>query len=96
VPPQADDQATAQTGTTALPRRQRQASLAPQLRNDGPAAEDVMSDESDGLNPAASRAMVESLQQGLDLARATPPAAEDPWPPSGTWPQDPWPTPEDH
>jgi signal transduction histidine kinase len=95
APPSTDDPAAIQTSATALPRRQRQASLAPQLRNDGPAADDGMSDEPEGLNPATNRAMVESLQQGLDLARATPPA-EDPWPPSGTWPQDPWPTPEDH
>jgi signal transduction histidine kinase len=94
APPSAGDPA-GQASTSALPRRQRQASLAPQLRNERPAADEGMPDGSDGLNPAASRALVESLQHGLDLARATPPAAEDPWPPSGSWPQDPWPTPED-
>ena len=94
APPSADDSA-GPAGNSTLPRRQRQASLAPQLRNDGTAADDGLSDGSEGLNPATNRALVESLQHGLDLARATPPAADDPWPPAGSWPQDPWPTPKD-
>jgi hypothetical protein len=94
APASAEDP-TASGGNSMLPRRQRQASLAPQLRTDRPAVEDGMSDDSDGLNPATSRALAESLQHGLDLARAAPPAPDDPWPASGSWPQDAWPSPED-
>ncbi len=72
-----------------LPRRERQASLAPQLRKEPAAADDdSQADGFDGPSPASSRALVESLQQGLDLARATP---DDPWPGGDQpWASDPW------
>jgi hypothetical protein len=72
-----------------LPRRERQASLAPQLKKEPAAAEeDLQADDFGGPSPASSRALVESLQQGLDLARATP---EDPWPGGDQpWASDPW------
>jgi signal transduction histidine kinase len=83
-------------GKSWLPRRQRQASLAPQLRDGDPAAvEDGLPDDSDGLNPASNRALVESLQHGLDLARSTPATPDDSWPANDPWPQDSWPSPED-
>jgi signal transduction histidine kinase len=89
-----------------LPRRVRQASLAPQLKTDIPAvAKDarMTGDETDatglapeGPNPAETRALVESLQFGLELARATDAPPDEPWPPpvgeswsppaSETWP----------
>jgi hypothetical protein len=75
----------------ALPRRQRQANLAPQLRDSGPAPIEDGPDGSDGPNPDGSRALVESLQYGLDLARSTPASPDDSWPGGGnSWPGDPW------
>src|SRR5580700_8895553 len=63
-----------------LPRRQRQASLAPQLKND--AADSVSErqgdDGFDSPSPAGSRALVESLQFALDRAAATP--TDESWP----------------
>jgi signal transduction histidine kinase len=60
-----------------LPRRRRQESLAPQLKIDRSAPEEDEPD--DGPSPAGTRALVESLQSGLDRARMT--LAEDSWPP---------------
>jgi hypothetical protein len=85
-----------------LPRRQRQASLVPQLRDSGPAPIEELQDGSDGPSPDGSRALVQSLQYGLDLARATPdpeqewPDTEqswptDPWQPTQSWPSGDWP-----
>ena len=75
----------------ALPRRQRQASLAPQLRDSGPAPIEEGPDGLDGPNPDGSRALVESLQYGLDLAEATPASPDESWPRGGNaWPSDPW------
>jgi signal transduction histidine kinase len=92
-----------------LPRRVRQASLAPQLKTDMPVtAEDTAAmtseDEStgtgsaDGPNPADTRALVQSLQFGLELARTTEAPADDSWPSPGgePWPSpggEPWPSP---
>ncbi len=71
--------------------RQRQASLAPQLRDSGPAPIEDLQDGSDGPSPDSSRALVESLQYGLDRARATPADTEESWPDGGqAWPSDPW------
>jgi signal transduction histidine kinase len=74
-----------------LPRRQRQASLAPQLRDSGPAPIEELQDASDGPNPDGTRALVESLQYGFDRARTTPAEDEEPWPSGAqSWPSDPW------
>ena len=75
----------------ALPRRQKQASLAPQLRDSGPAPIEDVHDGFDGPSPDSSRALVESLQYGLDMARSAPPDADEPWPDgSQAWPDNPW------
>ena len=71
------------TAPPALPRRHRQASLAPQLRTDNPAAAGL-SDSQENLSPAGSRALVESFQYGLDRAATTSMPADDPWPAEGT------------
>jgi signal transduction histidine kinase len=69
-----------------LPRRERQASLAPQLKTDTPVSgDDARADATDGPSPAGTRALVESLQYGLDRARTASPPAEDPWP-DDSWP----------
>jgi signal transduction histidine kinase len=74
-----------ETALPWLPRRQRQASLAPQLKTDAAVTGDgAQADATDGPSPAGTRALVESLQYGLDRARTAPPA-EDPWP-SDSWP----------
>ena len=84
-------QSASGSGGVPLPRRQRQASLAPQLRDSGPAPIEELQDASDGPNPDGTRALVESLQYGFDRARATPAEEEDPWPHGGqSWPSDPW------
>jgi signal transduction histidine kinase len=58
-----------------LPRRHRQASLAPQLRDNGRGgADSEQTDASDGLSPGGSRALAESLQHAFDRARAWPAA----------------------
>ncbi len=77
-----------------LPRRERQASLAPQLKTDGPAlSEETEANGSAGPSPAGSRSLVESLQYGLDRARATPSADDDAWPVADSWPPaDSWPS----
>jgi signal transduction histidine kinase len=93
--PQAQSAPSAQSasgsGAAPLPRRQRQASLAPQLRDSGPTPIEELQDAADGPNPDGTRALVESLQSGFDRARATSPEDEEPWP-SGRqpWPSDPW------
>jgi signal transduction histidine kinase len=91
-----------------LPRRVRQASLAPQLKTDVPAVADdarMNAGESDatglasgGPDPAETRALVESLQVGLELARTTDAPPNESWPPpvGESWPQPAsktWPTP---
>ena len=95
APSAAADASTETTGTVRpwLPRRERQASLAPQLKTDATtAADDPQSDGLDGPSPAGSRALVESLQLGLDRARAT---SADPWPGGDQpWAGDAWPSTE--
>ena len=89
--PMAQAPTTADAARQALPRRQRQASLAPQLRESGPASIEEPHDGADGPSPDGSRALVESLQYGLDRARATPAGQDDSWPAGGeAWPSDPW------
>jgi len=76
----------------ALPRRQRQASLAPQLRDDGPGTADHEdADASESLSPDSSRALAESLQRALDGARAADGSAIGSWPPDATWRATSWP-----
>ncbi len=87
-----------------LPRRVRQASLAPQLKTDIPAAaeahqqngsEDASPDVGDGPDPADTRALVQSLQVGLERARTTTAPDDDPWaspagnPELAPWPEEP-------
>jgi signal transduction histidine kinase len=90
-PPGLNTSAPAEPEKPWLPRRVRQASLAPQLRTEMPAmAEDTGAtagedegggaDSVDGPNPADTRALVQSLQFGLELARATDAPADDSWP----------------
>ena len=81
-----------------LPRRSRQASLAPQLRDDGRGAADgKRPDASDGLSPGGSRALAESLQHAFDRARAVEGSADgsSPWdgarPSDASWPAQSWP-----
>jgi hypothetical protein len=91
-----------------LPRRVRQASLAPQLKTDVLAvSEDARgttagAEDADGLgpegpNPADTRALVQSLQFGLDLARTTDAPTDESWPPTDESPlpraSEPWPSP---
>jgi signal transduction histidine kinase len=96
---QAEQQPQAGNGTSArprpwLPRRERQASLVPQLRTVGPAQPDETDGNgSEGPSPAGSRALAESLQYALDRADATAvgpdepwPAAPPPWPAADRWP----------
>jgi signal transduction histidine kinase len=107
----ADDQAAAGNGwwqqpspirsvaAPGLPRRLRQASLAPQLRDDGrDLADSEQAEASDGLSPGGSRALAESLQQAFDRARAAEGSADDSsppddgWLPDSSWPAQSWPT----
>ncbi|HUC24389.1 MAG TPA: ATP-binding protein, partial [Streptosporangiaceae bacterium] len=81
-----------------LPRRSRQASLAPQLRDDGRGAADgERPDASDGISPGGSRALAESLQHAFDRARAVEGSADgsSPWdgarPSDASWPAQSWP-----
>ncbi len=92
-----------------LPRRVRQASLAPQLKTDAPripesAQVGASQPESDGEpvgegpNPADTRALVQSLQFGLERARTSEAPEEDSWAtsPDRSWPPMPgesWPPP---
>jgi signal transduction histidine kinase len=63
-----------------LPRRVRQASLAPQLRNDVPATVgEAQPDATDPRTPAERRALIESLQRGWQRARSEP-GPLDHWP----------------
>jgi signal transduction histidine kinase len=72
-----------------LPRRRRQASLAPQLRDgDRSAADAEQTDPSDGLSPSGSRALAESLQHAFDRARAAEVYADHTSPSDGAWPSD--------
>jgi signal transduction histidine kinase len=72
-----------------LPRRRRQASLAPQLRDDGRReVEREEAEASDGPSPNGSRALAESLQQGLERAQAADDeSGNGSWPSDGTWPE---------
>ena len=91
----APEDTAAQSIRPWLPRRQRQASLAPELREDTRAGvQDSAADASDGPSPAGSRALVESLQYGLDLARVTPTGSDDPWPTDPWSSGDAWPSPD--
>ncbi|HTX85058.1 MAG TPA: nitrate- and nitrite sensing domain-containing protein [Streptosporangiaceae bacterium] len=79
--------ATGSVPPPGLPRRRRQASLAPQLRDDGRSAADR--EASDGPSPDGSRALAESLQHALDRARSADDESEDgSWPSDGAWPSD--------
>jgi len=72
-----------------LPRRSRQASLAPQLKEDGRGpADGGRPDASDGLSPGGSRALAESLQHAFDRARAVEGVADGSSPSDGAWPSD--------
>ncbi len=73
-----------------LPRRVRQASLAPQLKTDGPLVPestpasgsgpaDVDEPAGEGPDPADTRALVQSLQFGLELARTADAQQDDSW-----------------
>jgi hypothetical protein len=81
--------ATGSVPPPGLPRRRRQASLAPQLRDNGRSEPDREAEASDGPSPGGSRALAESLQLGLDRARA---ADDEPgngsWPSDAAWPSD--------
>jgi signal transduction histidine kinase len=70
------------TAPPPLPRRHRRASLAPQLRNDGLAAEAQL-DSQESPSPEATRALVESLQNGLDLGMTTSTSGGDSRPAAG-------------
>jgi signal transduction histidine kinase len=85
-----------------LPRRVRQASLAPQLKTDGPLIPEstqanASQPEEDpepvghGPNPADTRALVQSLQFGLDRARTSETPEGDSWstPAETSWPPTP-------
>jgi hypothetical protein len=64
-----------------LPRRQRQASIAPQLRDTAPAtAAEAATEPALDPNPASSRALVESLQYGWRRGRTDAEEADDAWP----------------
>jgi signal transduction histidine kinase len=108
--PAADDDATSGNGwgdqpstigsvrPPGLPRRLRQASLAPQLRGDGPAAVDgEQAEGSDGVSPDSGRALAESLQHAFDRARAAEGSADgsspsdDGWPSDASWSVQSWP-----
>jgi len=89
--------ATGSVPPPGLPRRRRQASLAPQLRDDGRSAADR--EEADGPSPNSSRALAESLQLGLDRARAADQESENgswssdaAWPSDESWSAQSWPT----
>jgi signal transduction histidine kinase len=101
--------AAADSHKPSLPHRIRQASLAPQLKTDVPAfgddarvtvgeVEDANRMAPAGPNPADTRALVQSMQLGLELARTTDATADDSWPSpaGGHWPasaSEPWPSP---
>jgi len=68
----------------SLPRRHRQASLAPQLASDYQAAADSYSDGQENLSPAGTRSLVESLEYGFDRAAITPVPAADSGPAEDT------------
>ena len=63
-----------------LPRRVRQASLAPQLKN-APAlsADDSRPGTGDGPSPAESRALVDSFRSGLERARTAAAGPDEFW-----------------
>lgn len=81
-----------------LPRRVRQASLAPQLKAEAPAediqatasvGEDTGAGGGDGPNPADTQALVQSLQSAMErAARAPDEPADELWPAptDGSWP----------
>jgi signal transduction histidine kinase len=85
-----------------LPRRVRQASLAPQLKTDAPLLpESTLASEGDsdggsepigaGPSPADTRALVQSLQFGLELAKKSEGPEEESWstPADKSWPSSP-------
>jgi hypothetical protein len=85
-----------------LPRRVRQASLAPQLKTDAPLVSESTQagagepdggndPVSQGPNPADTRALVQSLQFGLELAKESDGPGEDSWstPADKSWPSAP-------
>jgi signal transduction histidine kinase len=85
-----------------LPRRVRQASLAPQLKTDAPLVPEGAQASATGLDggndlvdqgpsPADTRALVQSLQFGLELAKTSDGAGEESWstPADKSWPSSP-------
>ena len=85
-----------------LPRRVRQASLAPQLKTDAPLVPESAQASATGLDggndlvdqgpsPADTRALVQSLQFGLELAKTSDGAGEESWstPADKSWPSSP-------
>jgi signal transduction histidine kinase len=78
----ADDLDTAASGPEhGLPRRVRQASLAPQLRNSVPpaAGQARQPDATAARTPAESRDLIESLQRGWQRARSEPGSLDESW-----------------
>ena len=63
-----------------LPRRVRQASLAPQLKDGAGPATGESQPAANGRTPAESRSFVEALQQGWTLARSEPDPPDGPGP----------------
>jgi hypothetical protein len=85
VPPYGDDTTTgAETGTAALPRRVRQANLAPQLRQDPERRTEERSDPND-RDADEVRSRMASLQRGWQRGREENAAGNDAQ--SGTAPQ---------
>lgn len=81
--------ATGSVPPPGLPHRRRQASLAPQLRDNGRSeADGEEARASDDPSPGGSRALAESLQLGLDRARAADDeSGNGSWPSDGSWPE---------
>ena len=67
-----------------LPRRVRQASLAPQLKDGAGPGTGESQPAANGRTPAESRSFVEALQQGWTLARSEPDPPDGPGPAGGS------------
>ena len=86
------DEPAAEGDIKGLPRRIRQASLAPQLRADPPQRRVTLasSGPSSGPSPADIRRTMSALQRGWEQGRIQsapgPGGSEPPWPPSGGTP----------
>ncbi|MFE0420011.1 sensor histidine kinase [Streptomyces tendae] len=86
VPPDREDAPSADAGAGALPRRVRQASLAPQLRQSPEPATEDRSDPAD-RDADEVRSRMASLQRGWQRGRKENAAGDDP--PGGTAPSAP-------